>query len=184
MKALKSLPSSQLTTWLTIDTSGTTWFLVLTLSAGAVPHTQSRIMEGWECMKNSQPWQVVVVHKNKYGCRGVLVYPQWVLMAVNYQLWLGHPNIFGNQDRGQKFKTSSSFPHTQFNMSLLKNPNPIVGKDPSHDLMLLCLTQPVQITEAVKPVNLPPAGAASNQTGTECVSVSRTPSRPGLSEKG
>nr|XP_020015532.1 kallikrein-1E2-like [Castor canadensis] len=93
--------------------------------AGAVPHTQSRIMEGWECMKNSQPWQVVVVHKNKYGCRGVLVYPQWVLMAVHC-------------------------------------------KDPSHDLMLLCLTQPVQITEAVKPVNLPPAGAASNQTGTEC----------------
>uniref|UniRef100_A0A8C0ZLY9 Peptidase S1 domain-containing protein n=1 Tax=Castor canadensis TaxID=51338 RepID=A0A8C0ZLY9_CASCN len=58
--------------------------LILSLGKnGAVPLIQSRIIGGWKCEKQSQPWQVAVSSQGFAMCGGVLVHPQWVLTAAH-----------------------------------------------------------------------------------------------------
>ncbi|XP_021023058.1 kallikrein 1-related peptidase b9-like isoform X2 [Mus caroli] len=64
------------------------WFLILflALSLGgidAAPPVQSRIVGGFKCEKNSQPWHVAVYRYNEYICGGVLLDPNWVLTAAH-----------------------------------------------------------------------------------------------------
>ncbi|XP_030617193.1 kallikrein-1 [Delphinapterus leucas] len=135
--------------------------LALSLAGtGAVPLIQSRIIGGHECKKHSQPWQVALYHFSSFQCGGVLVDPQWVLTAAhcmsdNYQLWLGRHNLFEDEDTAQFAHVSKDFPHPDFNLSLLKNDTLPPGEDYSHDLMLLRLEGPVQITEDVQVLELP-----------------------------
>ncbi|KAI5213811.1 Kallikrein-1 [Manis pentadactyla] len=126
----------------------------------AVPPIQSRVVGGWECEQHSQPWQVAVYHYSNFQCGGVLVHPQWVLTAAhcindNYQLWLGRHNLFEHENTAQFVQVSNSFPHPQFNLSLLKNHTHLPGEDFSHDLMLLRLAEPAQMTDAVRAADLP-----------------------------
>uniref|UniRef100_A0A8C9M7M3 Peptidase S1 domain-containing protein n=1 Tax=Panthera tigris altaica TaxID=74533 RepID=A0A8C9M7M3_PANTA len=127
------------------------WFLVLCLAlslagAGAAPPIQSRIIGGWDCKKNSQPWQAALYHYSKFQCGGVLVHPQWVLTAAHCI-------------------NDGSFPHPGFNLSLLENHTRLPGEDYSHDLMLLRLAEPAQITDAVRVLDLP---TQEPQVGSTC----------------
>ncbi|XP_016061465.1 PREDICTED: kallikrein-1 [Miniopterus natalensis] len=150
------------------------WFLALCLAlalagTGAAPPIQSRIVGGWDC-EDPQPWQVAVYHYNRFECGGVLVDPQWVLTAAhcisdNYQLWLGRHNLFDQEDTAQYVQVSKSFPHPQFNLSLLKNHTVHPGEDYSYDLMLLRLVEPAEITDTVKVVELP---TQAPQLGSTC----------------
>ncbi|XP_012609650.2 kallikrein-1 [Microcebus murinus] len=141
------------------------WFLVLCLAlslggTGAAPAIQSRVVGGWECEKHSHPWQVAVYHFSNVECGGVLVHPQWVLTAAHcisdkYQVWLGRHNLFEDEDTAQFVHVSKSFPHPKFNLSLLKNFTRQEDEDYSHDIMLLRLTEPAEITDAVQVLDLP-----------------------------
>ncbi|XP_044614812.1 kallikrein-1-like isoform X1 [Equus asinus] len=141
------------------------WLPVLCLAlslvgTGAAPPIQSRIIGGWECKNHSKPWQAAVYHYSSFQCGGVLVDPQWVLTAAHckndyYQIWLGRHNLFEDEDTAQFFLVAKSFPHPAFNLSLLENNNRLPGEDYSHDLMLLQLAQPAQITAAVQVLALP-----------------------------
>ncbi|XP_037588772.1 kallikrein-1-like [Cebus imitator] len=84
----------------------------------------------------------------------------------HYQLWLGRHDLFEDEDTAQFVLVIESFPHPDFNMSLLKNPTRLPGEDYSHDLMLLQLKEPVQITDAVKVVELPTEGV---EVGSTCL---------------
>nr|XP_055166207.1 polyserase-2-like [Nyctereutes procyonoides] len=151
------------------------WFLVLCLAlslagTGAAPPVQSRIIGGWDCTKNSQPWQAALYHYSKFQCGGVLVHPEWVLTAAhcindNYQLWLGRYNLFEHEDTAQFVQVRESFPHPEFNLSLLKNHTRLPEEDYSHDLMLLRLAEPAQITDAVRVLDLP---TQEPQVGSTC----------------
>ncbi|XP_012498468.1 PREDICTED: kallikrein-1 [Propithecus coquereli] len=141
------------------------WFLVLCLAlslrgTGAAPAIQSRVVGGWECEQHSQPWQVALYHYSNIQCGGVLVHPQWVLTAAhcisdNYQVWLGRHSLLEDEDTAQFVHVSKSFIHPLFNLSLLKNYTLQKDDDYSHDIMLLRLTEPAEITDAVKVLNLP-----------------------------
>ncbi|XP_024422148.3 kallikrein-1 [Desmodus rotundus] len=172
MRAFKSFSGRLFSCWfatcLPLDTSATMWFPVLCLAlsaagAGAAPTAsaiQSRIIGGWECKKDSHPWQVALYHYHELQCGGVLIHPQWVLTAAhciskNYQLWLGVHNVKDVEYEGQYVQVSQSFPHPQFNMSLLKNHTTYPGEDYSYDLMLLRLEKPAQITDTVGVLDLP-----------------------------
>ncbi|NP_034773.1 kallikrein 1-related peptidase b24 preproprotein [Mus musculus] len=143
------------------------WFLILflALSLGgidAAPPVQSRVVGGFKCEKNSQPWHVAVFRYNKYICGGVLLNPNWVLTAAHcygnatsqYNVWLGKNKLFQREPSAQHRWVSKSFPHPDYNMSLLNDDIP-QPKDKSNDLMLLRLSEPADITDAVKPIDLP-----------------------------
>ncbi|XP_002829668.5 kallikrein-1 [Pongo abelii] len=152
------------------------WFLVLCLAlslggTGAAPPIRSRIVGGWECEQHSQPWQAALYHFTTFQCGGILVHPQWVLTAAhcisdNYQLWLGRHNLFDDENTAQFVHVSESFPHPGFNMSLLENHTRQADEDYSHDLMLLRLTEPADITDAVKVVELP---TQEPEVGSTCL---------------
>ncbi|XP_040108104.1 kallikrein-1 [Oryx dammah] len=151
------------------------WFPVLCLAlslagTGAVPPIQSRIIGGQECEKHSQPWQVAIYHFSTFQCGGVLVAPQWVLTAAhckseNYQVWLGRHSLFEDEDAAQFASVSEDFPNPGFNLSLLENHTRQPGEDYSHDLMLLRLQEPVQLTQHVQVLGLP---TKEPQLGTTC----------------
>ncbi|XP_021023059.1 kallikrein 1-related peptidase b11-like isoform X3 [Mus caroli] len=141
------------------------WFLILflALSLGgidAAPPVQSRIVGGFKCEKNSQPWHVAVYRYNEYICGGVLLDPNWVLTAAHcydnqYNVWLGKNKLFQDEHSAQHRLVSKSFPHPGFNMSLLMIQKIPLGVDLSNDLMLLRLSKPADITDVVKPIALP-----------------------------
>ncbi|XP_052020450.1 kallikrein-1-like [Apodemus sylvaticus] len=141
------------------------WFqiLFLALSLGgidAAPPVQSRIVGGFNCERNSQPWHAAVYRFTKYQCGGILIHPSWVLTAAHcrndkYQVWLGKNNLFEDEPSAQHRLVSKSFPHPDFNMSLLRNHTRHPEDDYSNDLMLLRLSQPAEISDAVKVIDLP-----------------------------
>ncbi|XP_021010165.1 kallikrein 1-related peptidase b21, partial [Mus caroli] len=126
----------------------------------AAPPVQSRIVGGFKCEKNSQPWHVAVFRYNKYICGGVLLDPNWVLTAAHcygnqYNVWLGKNKLFQRESSAQHRYVNKSFPHPDYNMSLLNDHIPHPKDDYSNDLMLLHLSKPADITDAVKPIALP-----------------------------
>ncbi|XP_037373008.1 kallikrein-1 [Talpa occidentalis] len=135
--------------------------LVLALEgSGAAPPVQSRVVGGKECDSHSQPWQAAVYHYSTFECGGVLVHPQWVLTAAHcmndhFQVWLGRHNLLEDESTVQFFTVTKSFPHPKFNMSLLQNTFISPEDDLSHDLLMLRLSQPAQLTDAVKVLDLP-----------------------------
>ncbi|XP_031242214.1 renal glandular kallikrein-like isoform X2 [Mastomys coucha] len=145
------------------------WFLILFLAlslAGidAVPPVQNLIVGGFNCEKNSQPWNVIIFSFTEdkiYQCSGVLLDLNWVLTAAhcyndNYQVWLGKNNQLEEEPSAQQQFVSKSFPHPGFNMSLMKvDHRPHRDDDYSNDLMLLRLSEPAEITDVVKPLDLP-----------------------------
>ncbi|KAH0505434.1 Kallikrein-1 [Microtus ochrogaster] len=129
-------------------------------AAGAAPPIQSRVIGGFACAKNSQPWMAAVYHYSQFQCGGILVDPEWVLTAAHcyndkYQVWLGRNNLFEDDPLAQHQFVKESIIHPDFNMDLLKNTTKNLQKDYSNDLMLLHLAQPAEITDYVKVLSLP-----------------------------
>ncbi|OBS83059.1 hypothetical protein A6R68_22945, partial [Neotoma lepida] len=163
----KDYPGRVLPTMVCAGVEGavTMWFLILFLAlslggTGAAPPIQSRIIGGFNCQKNSQPWQAAVYHYTKFQCGGILVDSEWVLTAAhcyndNYQIWLGRNNLFEDEASAQHLFVSESIPHPDFDLSLLNTTTQHQEEDYSNDLMLLHLSEPAKITDSVKVLSLP-----------------------------
>ncbi|XP_048185349.1 kallikrein-2-like [Perognathus longimembris pacificus] len=141
------------------------WFLALGVvlslgETGAGPFIQSRVIGGWECKRHSQPWQVAVSHHGLPTCGGVLLHPQWVLTAAHCikdtsQVWLGRHNLFEDEDSAQYLTVRHRFPHPLYDLTLLEDENQGLDSDQSHDLMLLHLSEPANLTDTVQVLGLP-----------------------------
>lgn len=78
---------------------------------------------------------------------------------------LATPECKSHEGTAQFVQVNESFPHPQFNLSLLKNHTTHPGEDYSYDLMLLRLKEPAQITDTVKVLDLP---TQEPQLGSTC----------------
>ncbi|CAD7692299.1 unnamed protein product [Nyctereutes procyonoides] len=124
------------------------WFLALCLAmslgwTGAAPPILSRIIGGKDCEKNFQPWHSFVYNFTGNRCGGILCTHSgcsWLPTASTsgyYQLWLVHHNLFDHEDTASYLRI----------LSLPKNHTRLPEEDYSHDLVLLRLAEPAQITD-------------------------------------
>ncbi|XP_045434844.1 kallikrein-7 isoform X2 [Pipistrellus kuhlii] len=139
--------------------------LLLSLALGSAgqagKNSGDRIIEGVPCPRRSHPWQVALLKGNQLHCGGVLVNEEWVVTAAHcqmsdYNVYMGSFRL--NSRRGQKIKATESFVHPAYSTQTHEN-----------DIMLVKLSEPAQLTSAVKKVNLPtqcdPAGTPCTVSG-------------------
>uniref|UniRef100_A0A8C3WEL2 tissue kallikrein n=1 Tax=Catagonus wagneri TaxID=51154 RepID=A0A8C3WEL2_9CETA len=115
---------------------------------------------GYTCLPHSQPWQAALLFQGRLLCGGVLVHPRWVLTAAHclkdkYSVYLGK-HALGRLEAGEEVReVIRSIPHPRHQSST-------THLNHDHDIMLLELESPVQLTRhiAVLPLshrdNLPP----------------------------
>ncbi|XP_048185337.1 kallikrein-13 [Perognathus longimembris pacificus] len=132
--------------------------LTLTLSGGiskdypkilnGTNGTSGFLPGGYTCLPHSQPWQAALLVRGRLLCGGVLVHARWVLTAAHcrkegYTVHLGK-HALGRRERGEQVReVVRSIPHPEYQVS----PTHL---NHDHDIMLLELRDPVQLTGQVR----------------------------------
>lgn len=125
---------------------------------GAINGDEDRIIGGYPCVPNSQPWQVYIYQPVR--CGGVLLRPQWVLSAGhclyrNLRLRVGENDLRRPEGTEQQRRVVTAIRHPGYDPRSLDN-----------DLLLLKLDRAVQLSPAVQPLPLPRSCATP---GTTCL---------------
>ncbi|XP_028985729.1 trypsin-3-like [Betta splendens] len=133
--------------------------VLLTLFGCTVAVQDDKIVGGYECQKNSVPYQVSLF-TGYNSCGGTLLSDEWVLSAAhcktkgNVEVRLGEHDIWEPEGTEQHIMSAGFFSHP--------------GYDPrtqDSDLMLIRLSQPAELTGSVRPAALPSRCASD---GTMC----------------
>ncbi|KAK0152493.1 Cationic trypsin-3 [Merluccius polli] len=139
--------------------------LMAVLGAGALPTAlvaseyEDKIVGGYECPKNSVPYQVSLWSGYNF-CGGTLLSSQWVLSAAhcrtkaNVEIRLGEHNLW-ESDGTEQYITSAEF---------IRHPD-YSSRTQDSDIMLIRLSRPAALNGFVRPARLPKACAAE---GTRC----------------
>uniref|UniRef100_A0A4W5MB88 trypsin n=1 Tax=Hucho hucho TaxID=62062 RepID=A0A4W5MB88_9TELE len=108
-----------------------------------------KIVAGYECRKNSVPYQVSLYTGYNF-CGGILLSSEWVLSAAHcckssrLEVRLGEHNIKEPEDTEQHIMSARFIRHTDYNS----------GTQDS-DITLIKLSQPATLNSYVNPVALP-----------------------------
>ncbi|XP_038623267.1 kallikrein-12-like [Tachyglossus aculeatus] len=153
----------------------TTSTLLLLFGLAVQAQIETKIRNGTDCPRNSQPWQVALFEGLNLRCGGVLIHPRWVLTAAHctrgrYWVRLGEHNLRTLDWTEQIRLTDRSITHPAY-----------VQAPGSHDndIKLLRLATRARITNSVRPLALP---TSCPEPGTHCnVSGWGTTNRPGVS---
>ncbi|XP_053515651.1 kallikrein-7-like [Artibeus jamaicensis] len=125
--------------------------LSLTLGAagqgGEADNTEKKIVNGLPCPRGSQPGQVALLSDREFQCSGVLLSELWVLTVAScnmseYTVHMGSDLL--DDDKAVKIRATESFVHPRFQ-----------SQNYIHDLMLVKLSRPALLSEAVRKVTLP-----------------------------
>ncbi|KAF6077933.1 kallikrein related peptidase 14 [Phyllostomus discolor] len=123
----------------------------------------NKIIGGYPCIPHSQPWQaaLLVGVTCRFLCGGALLSDRWVITAAhcsrrNLRVALGKQNLKNkNEATQQVLRVVRQVPHPQYNHRTNDN-----------DLMLLQLSRPAQLGQAVRPITLAQSCA---RPGTSCL---------------
>ncbi|KAL2084325.1 hypothetical protein ACEWY4_019843 [Coilia grayii] len=135
---------------------------LLAFLAGAVSALETqddKIVGGFECVKNSVPWQVSLFSGYNY-CGGTLISSEWVLSAAHCykktptEVRLGEHHIWEPEGTEQHIMSAKSIRHPKYNPRTIDN-----------DIMLIKLSQPAVLNEYVQTMALPTGCVAP---GTMC----------------
>ncbi|XP_078247576.1 coagulation factor VII [Pogona vitticeps] len=118
------------------------------------PTRQGRIVGGYTCPPGECPWQALIIDGTKKRCGGVLLAPSWVATAAHcldlvrkkaLRIRLGEHRI--NQEDGseQERRVAEMIIHEKYS-----------SKSVDNDIALLKLASPVNFTDYVVPICLPP----------------------------
>uniref|UniRef100_A0A8C4THG3 trypsin n=1 Tax=Erpetoichthys calabaricus TaxID=27687 RepID=A0A8C4THG3_ERPCA len=118
-----------------------------------------KIVGGYECRKNSLPYQVSL-NAGYHFCGGSLISSQWVVSAAHcyksrIQVRLGEHNIDTNEGTEQMIDSAKVIRHQSYN-----------GNNLNNDIMLIKLSRPATLNSYVNTVSLPGSCAS---TGTQCL---------------
>ncbi|PWA33491.1 hypothetical protein CCH79_00007558 [Gambusia affinis] len=108
-----------------------------------------KIVGGYECPRNSVPYQVSLFTGYNY-CGGVLLSDQWVLSAAhckpssNLEVRLGEHDIWEPDHTEQHIMSSAFIRHPDYN-----------PRTQDSDIMLIKLSQPAILNDYVRPAALP-----------------------------
>ncbi|KAM7059355.1 kallikrein-5-like [Molossus nigricans] len=145
-----------------VETSGSTQHLEAGAREGTRENDSSRIVNGTDCDRNSQPWQAALLLKpNQLYCGAVLVDPRWLLTAAHcrkklFKIRLGHHSLSAAYEHGQQlFQGIKSIPHPGFS-----------HPGHSNDLMLIKLNRRILDSQNVRPVNI---SSHCPSVGTSCL---------------
>ncbi|KAA0703292.1 Trypsin-1 [Triplophysa tibetana] len=132
-------------------------FLVLLGAAFALD--DDKIVGGYECQRNSQPWQVSL-NSGYHFCGGSLVNNLWVVSAAHcyksrIEVRLGEHQINVVENTEQFISSDRVIRHPQYTSWNIDN-----------DVMLIKLSKPAELNAYVKPVALPKSCAPA---GTMCL---------------
>ncbi|XP_028325995.1 trypsin-3-like [Gouania willdenowi] len=135
-------------------------FLLLALFGAAVALEQDdKIVGGYECRKNSVPYQVSLFTGYNY-CGGILLSDEWVLSAAhckpksNLEVRLGEHDIWEPEGTEQHIMSAKFIRHPSYN-----------PRSQDNDIMLIKLSQRANLNSYVRPVTLPSKCASD---GTMC----------------
>ncbi|KAJ0055074.1 hypothetical protein NL108_009012, partial [Boleophthalmus pectinirostris] len=118
------------------------------LVCSTVAAEDDKIVGGYECPKNSVPYQVSL-NAGYHFCGGSLISSQWVVSAAHcyksrINVRLGEHNIAVNEGTEQWIDSSRIIKHPQYNSYNLDN-----------DIMLIKLSRPATLNSYVQTVALP-----------------------------
>ncbi|XP_067419766.1 coagulation factor VII [Emydura macquarii macquarii] len=114
---------------------------------------QGRIVGGNICPPGECPWQALIIQNQVEKCGGTLLAPSWVVTAAHclektdaeqLRVKLGEYRINQEDEGEQERKVSKIIIHEEY----------IIG-DTNHDIALLSLEAPVNLTDYVVPICLP-----------------------------
>ncbi|KAM9314275.1 trypsin-3-like [Pholidichthys leucotaenia] len=133
--------------------------LALFVAAYAAPIEDDKIVGGYECRKNSVPYQVSL-NLGGHLCGGSLISSTWVVSAAHcyrsrIQVRLGEHNIAVTENTEQFIYSSKVIRHPNYNSYTLDN-----------DIMLIKLSSPAILNSYVRTVSLPSSCAGA---GTNCL---------------
>ncbi|XP_022529987.2 trypsin-3 [Astyanax mexicanus] len=134
--------------------------LALIAVAVAAAFDDDKIVGGYECPKNSVPYQVSLNIGYHY-CGGSLITTEWVLSAAHcykssYQVRLGEHNIKSDDEGTEQFIDSAK---------IIKHPS-YSSLTFNNDIMLIKLKSPATLNSYVSTVALPSSCASA---GTYCL---------------
>ncbi|XP_059555593.1 kallikrein-7-like [Myotis daubentonii] len=119
--------------------------------------TGERIINGNQCPRGAQPWQVALYHNNVFLCAGVLVHEKWVLTVADcysreYIVQIG-TNLLVDRN-AQKIRATEFFTHPRYDVTTNV-----------HNIMLLKLSSPAKLSPTVRIMKVP---SSCKQPGTTC----------------
>ncbi|KAM8827317.1 trypsin-3 isoform 1-T1 [Synchiropus picturatus] len=138
------------------------YFIVFALFAAAFAapiDEDDKIVGGYECRKNSVPYQVSL-NSGYHFCGGSLISSTWVVSAAHcyksrIQVRLGEHNIAVSEGTEQFINSAKVIRHPRYSSRNLDN-----------DIMLIKLSKPASLNSYVRTVSLPSSCASS---GTRCL---------------
>ncbi|XP_053515742.1 kallikrein-13 [Artibeus jamaicensis] len=125
--------------------------------------TKGFLPGGYTCPPHSQPWQAALMVEGRLLCGGVLIHPKWVITAAHclkdgYRVYLGKHALWHLESGEQVRDVVRSIPHPQYQSST-------THLNHDHDIMLLELQSPIQLTSRVRTL---PLFHSDLPTGTCC----------------
>ncbi|KAF7198713.1 trypsin-3-like [Nothobranchius furzeri] len=135
-------------------------FLLLISLGGAAALDDDRIVGGYECPKNSVPYQVSLFAGYNY-CGGILLSDEWVLSAAHcksksdVEVRLGEHDIWEPENTEQHIMSAEFIHHPDYN-----------PRTQDSDIMLIRLSRTATLNSFVRPVALPSKCASA---GSRCL---------------
>ncbi|XP_040183404.1 trypsin-3-like [Rana temporaria] len=137
--------------------------LFLGLAAAAPSYDDDdKIINGYECARYSQPWQVYFTVLGDQWCGGSLISSRWIISAAHcYQppqyltAHLGEHDVSKQEGTEQRIRVEKAIKYSSYNSKTL-----------DYDFMLVKLAEPAQFNQYVQPI---PIATSCPTVGSQCL---------------